>query len=94
MLAQGGFKSRIWASKAPFSLTFHGRMIPLVVYLGRYRFGAPERAVSSRFEIDSGDGTGRGCCVRARMDARGCTRVCATGNRISAFVGAALERRR
>jgi len=47
------------------------------------RFGAPERAVSSRFEIDSGPGDAR---ARARRRAR--VRECAyvhagAGNRIS-----------
>ena len=51
-----GFEPHIWAPKAPFSLTFHGRLTPLAVYRrshGRCRFGAPERAVSTRSEIDS-----------------------------------------
>lgn len=88
-----GFEPRIWAPKAPFSLAFHGRLTPLAVYRrrGPCRFGAPERAISTRSEIDSGT------LARARVRARtgvcermGC--VCAVyGNRISAFVEAALE---
>lgn len=83
-----GFEPRIWAPKAPFSLAFHGRLTPLAVYRRRSpcRFGAPERAVSTRFEIDSG--------IPSRARAR--TGVSAWGayvygNRISAFVEAALE---
>lgn len=84
------FESRIWAPKAPFSLAFHGRLTPLAVYQRRSpcRFGAPERAVSTRFEIDSG--IPRRACVRAN----GCVSVRGAyvyGNRISAFVEAALE---
>jgi len=42
-------------------------MTPLAVHRGPCRFGAPERAVSSRFEIDSGPGD---ACVRARARAQ------------------------
>lgn len=69
--AQAGIRPRIWAPKAPFSLAFHGRLTPLAVYRrrGPCRFGAPERAVSTRSEIDSG--TRARACVRAN----GCVSV-------------------
>lgn len=88
--ARAGIReTRIWAPKAPFSLAFHGRMTPL--HRRPCRFGAPERAVSSRFEIDSGTHV---CARTTELSGRLC--MCApyvrtTGSRISAFVEAALE---
>lgn len=75
---------RIWAPKAPFSLAFHGRLTPLAVYRRRSpcRFGAPERAVSTRFEIDSGTPTR--ACERA-----GC--VCVRESNLGFCQAAALE---
>lgn len=76
-----GFEPHIWAPKAPFSLTFHGRLTPLAVYRrhGRCRFGAPERTVSTRFEIDSWC-----ACVRERIRVSvGLLRVCVRESNLS-----------